>query len=439
MTKTRNLTTGICLAAIWLCSAIAFGQAKKDKPPEMTLKVYHVGDLFTPRPDYPYHGGLPTTNALNGNSNSTGGGIGGMGGMGGGMGGMGGGMFQVPDVIPRVAQAGGSMGGGLGGMGGLGGEGMGNSGPGVDETLRFTRDDLIRAITSTIVPDSWEVMGGEAVCTPLGGLLLIKQTAEAHRLIEELLKDIRTQGGSLHTVTVDATWLSLTSEEFEKLAPQKNGQGGELPAVDPVLLKELAAKNPSQQGRLSCYNDQTVHLVSGDRRTVVYSAVPTVGFYSTAYTPQIAIPNIGVLLQVRPTVDPDRKSAVLNLTSTVTVWQDPGDPLTIRGESKGGDSKGGEAAMKAAGGGGVAEGMMMAGGGRGGANSSNITQMTVDRVNIKTQHLGTTIRVPVGKPVLVGGMSNINNDPKTKADPEAKTPARQLYLVVKLTVNEAQK
>ncbi len=176
------------------------------------------------------------------------------------------------------------------------------------------------------------------------------------------------------------------------------------------MLKELAAKNPGHQGRVSCYNDQTVHLVSGDRRTLVTGVIPTVGFGSIGYTPSLVVPNIGLLLQVRPTVDPNRESAVLNVTSTLTEWQDPGDPITIKSDF--------EPASK--------EGIPTKGGS---------TQVTIDRVNLKTQHLGTTVRVPVGQPVLVGGMSDLQNDPKPAAD----APARQLYLIVKLTVNEAAK
>jgi hypothetical protein len=323
-----------------------------------------------------------------------------------GMSGGGGGFFQVPDSIPRVAQLGGDgfggFGGGMADMGGLGR-------PGVDEALRFDRDELVRAIMGTVMPETWAEVGGEGVCTPLGGMLLIKQTADAHKQIEQLLNDIRTEGGSLHTVTLDATWLSLTAEEFEKLAPKQNAEGGELAAVDPALLKEFAAKNPGHQGRVSCYNDQTVHLVSGNRRTLVVGVTPSVGFGSVGYTPSLAIPNIGLLLQVRPTVDPDRKSAVLNVTSTLTDWQDPGEAITIKSDSQPVSQ----------------EGMTTKG---------SSSQITIDRVNLKTQHLGTTVRVPVGQPVLVGGMSQVGDG--TKA---ADAPDRQLYLIVKLTVNGAAK
>lgn len=398
-----------------LTSGWAFGQDAGNQPnqpnkPEYVLKVYRVSDLFTPRPDYPYRGGLPATGSANQSSTATGGTtiIGGGGGsMGGGMGG--GGFFQVPDPI-RVAQFAGE-GGGLGG-GGFAGD-MADMGgmvrPGANEALRFGRDELVDAIIGTVMPDTWlDTAGGEGVCTPLGGMLLIKQTAEAHKQIEQLLSDIRTEGGNLHTVTLDAAWLSLTSDEFEKLVPKPNGEEGELPAVDSAVLKELAAKNTTHQGRVSCYNDQTVHLVSGDRRTLVVGVSPTVGFGSVGYTPAMAIPNIGLLLQVRPTVDPNRKSAVLNVTSTLTEWQDPGEAITIKTDF--------EPASK--------DGIPTKGGS---------TQVSVDRVNLKTQQLATTVRVPVGQPVVVGGLSQLKNDPKAAAD----GPARQLYLIVKLTVNEA--
>lgn len=409
----KRFFTGCLGLAMLLTSGWAFAQdakAQEAKAPEYVLKVYRVSDLFTPRPDYPYRGGLPTTGTADQPSSSSG--MTGMGGMMGGMGGSGGssmqgggGFFQVPDPI-QVTQ----LGGGAEGMGGMGPMGGGFApGLAIDGSLRFNLDELIQAIVSTVMPETWTDNGGEAVCTPLGGLLLIKQTAAAHTQIEQLLNDIRTEGGSLHTVTVEATWLSLTSEDVEKLAPKGNGEGGESTTVDAQVLKDLARQNLSHQGRVSCYNDQTVHLVSGTRRTLIVNATPSVGFGSVGYSPQVAIPNVGLLLQVRPTVDPNRKSAVLNVTSTLTEWQDPGEAVTIKSDS--------EPASK--------EGMTTQG-----ASS----QITLDRVNLKTQQLGTTVRVPVGQPVLVGGMSLVGEDPK-----DADGPEKQLYLIVKLTLNEAPK
>ena len=424
MTGKCLLSMCVCLAAVF-APALMLGQENKADPnnkPKMILKVYRVADLFTPRPDYPYQSGLPTTESLTpaygglgglggggvgfgGGGAGGGGGLGGLGGAGGGFGG--GGLFQVPDTVPRVAQFGGEDGGLGSGAGGLGMDigGMMGSGFG-EESLRFTRNDLVNAITSSVMPETWTDVGGEGVCTPLGGLLLIKQTPEAHQQIEQLLGDIRTEGGSSQTVTVDATWLALTSEDFEKLVPK---QDGGLAAVDPALVKELAAKNPSHQGRITCYTDQTVHLVSGNRRTVIYSATPTVGFGSVGYTPQVVVPNEGLLLQVRPTVEADRKSAVLNVISTRTEWKDA-PPVTIKSEFQGASK----------------DGMTTKGG---------TSEIAVDRVNLNTQHLGTTVRVPIGQPVLIGGLSKVVVDENTPAE----FAEQQFYLIVKLTLNEPAK
>ncbi len=407
MTKNRILTSGVCFAAL-LASAMAFGQnppmgllnRRDAEKPAMVVKVYNVVDLFTPRPDHPYRGGIPTTEMYQNDKSSTSNWQ--IGGFGGGLGGSdGGGFFQVPDPIPRVAQ--------FGDVGAGGGGGFDPSLMTVEDPTKFTVQNLIDAITSTVMPESWQEMGGEGVCSALGGLLLIKQTPEAHKQIGDLIQIIRTEGGTSQTVTVEAVWLSLTAEDFEKLSPKQNGQGGALGAVDPALLKELAKNNPSHQGRISCYSDQTVHLVSGNRRTVAVSAIPTVGFGAVGYTPQIAVPNVGLLLQVRPTVDPDRESAVLNVISTMTEWKEA-EPMTIKNEF-GGASK---------------EGMTTQGG---------KVEITIDRVNLNTQHLGTTVRVPIGQPVLVGGLSKMVVDEKTPAE----HTDRRICLIVKLSLNEAGK
>jgi hypothetical protein len=53
----------------------------------------------------------------------------------------------------------------------------------------------------------------------------------------------------------------------------------------------------------------------------------------------------------------------------------------------------------------------------------------VDRVNIVAQQLATSLRVPLGRPVLVGGM--------TFPGPQTDEPAgQQLYLVIEVTVQE---
>jgi hypothetical protein len=55
-------------------------------------------------------------------------------------------------------------------------------------------------------------------------------------------------------------------------------------------------------------------------------------------------------------------------------------------------------------------------------------------LNLDVQHLATTVRFPVGQPVLVGGLSKVGD---TTGQDAAQTGGRQFYLIVELTVHES--
>ena len=368
---------------------------------ELLVLVYQVADLVTSPPDYPYRGSeIPTTSQSIGGSGyggiSVGGGGFGGGGVGGGGGGFGGGgFFQVGD----------SGGGGFGGQivqGGLGG--FAAPEPAATSRKRFTIDDLVNAIQSTIEPQSWVEVGGDAVCTPLGGLLIIKQTAAAHVQIENLLGAIKAEAGLAQTLTVQGHWLLLTRDQLAQLQASNSpeqGRPGNL--VDRAVLDELARTAALYEGQITCFSEQTVHLVSGDRRLVVTGAVPVVAAAMVGYQPVLSAPNIGVLLELKPTLLAHGEAAVLDLESTVTaLGEEPAAPIHVRTEQA------------------PAAGAMPS------------SAVTVDRLNLETQHLATTVGLPVGQPVLVGGLSVAGGGGPPASDPAS---ARQLYLVVEVRVN----
>lgn len=363
------------------------------------VRVYRVTDLVLPRPDYPYDGSeIPTTGRSLSAPSSIGGGgfgggmMGGMGGgdMGGGMGGMmggGGGFFQVPD------DAGGGIATGGGGLGVTAG-GIPTAG---DSGLRFSMEDLIQAIQSTIEPMTWDVMGGKGVCTPLGGMLIINQTQPVHAQIDALLTAIRDEGGAVHAVTLQAHWLLLGAEELDQLV---NDSGRSPAPVNRDVLEGLSGSRPGYQGRITCFSDQTVSMVSGRRRSTVVSAIPVVGASSVAFQPVISLPNIGVLLEVKPTLLPDDETAVLNLVSTVTSAGNEDESVDILSQ----------------------------------ATQDSNTTLNLDRLDLDTQRLATTVRVPLGQPVLVGGLSAIGGRSHSS---DGQPHDAQLYLVVELTTDDA--
>lgn len=174
------------------------------------------------------------------------------------------------------------------------------------------------------------------------------------------------------------------------------------------------------------------------------------------------------MLQITPSLLPGSRSALLDVQSTVTRWD--GSPeadnaaarsaaieagrsestAAVAEPADGEDSGPAErrsgdrpsrrtpvrGAMGPMGPGGMGSGMMMGGGmGMPGMSTDEKSRerpavgLAVDRVNIVAQQLATSLRVPLGQPVLVGGMTF----------PESPTRAEtgeQLYLVIEVTVQD---
>jgi len=129
---------------------------------------------------------------------SYGGSYGGRGGYGGGGGGYGGGGY-----------GGGGYGGGGYGGGGYGGGGYGMGG---DYNREYREFSLIQLIQDTIDPEGWYEYGGEASITSYEGKkMIILQTPEIHKQIEQLLKDLQKSLG--HQVSIEARFL-VVSENF---------------------------------------------------------------------------------------------------------------------------------------------------------------------------------------------------------------------------------
>ncbi len=257
-------------------------------------------------------------------------------------------------------------------------------------------------------------------------------------------------------MVVDFQWLWLATGPYQQLTGDRASTADRAAsAVDAKVLGQIAAKAPGFRGRILCANGQLVHLASGDRRSVIVGAIPTVevkpgttatggsmgcgmgggGMFSvaddpfgagpsspakpaakeraatcdtnpfvvptasppsaspapavppaapavnvqnapppvpviagrTAYQPVIDVPNAGVVVEVRPTVAPGADTAVLDVRSSVTRWGPPAAPARV--------------------------------------GSPGSAACPVDRPNIAAAEMATTVRVPLGKPVLVGAVT----------------------------------
>jgi hypothetical protein len=410
--------------------------------PNLRLTTYEVGDLVVTVPDY----SAPDVTAMGGGDGAAFYG----GGRGGGFGG--GGMVMTPSG--QAFDRGGA--------------------PLNSQPAPITIYNLQQVLTKVVDPMSWAVNGGDGQVEIIGTSLVVLNTSEAHELVGILLSELRQGSAARRSVTVDARWVLLNSDELERLDPNRDEAREETQSLDAAVLAEYTRRPSSLRGLTNCFSGQSVYLISGTRRNVVKSYIPVVGSVefpgesativeltkqpgewvepgetiavvndrqarnrllhfvqegggefsgfdggrgemsmmggSVGYQPVVETPNFGVLLQVRPTLIHGEDAAVVDLTSTITF------PSIDRGL---GSDAGGNLRLE---------------GGEGRGTLRIQAMPAVDRVAIDTQELATTLRVPLGQPVLVGGMSHVAPEAATEGGEAAAEgeETRQLYLILEV-------
>jgi len=263
-------------------------------------------------------------------------------------------------------------------------------------------DQLIRLFMDAIDTDSWRDNGGsKGTIRIMSGRLIVTQTEENQKGVASILGQLRETNAVV--VRVRAHWLLLQPGEVDSLY-KKPAAGGETgrpqpayPEIDRDALEKAGGKSGHYRAEIVCFDSQTVHITSGRARRVLSSVTAVVGTEAAAYEPVPETVRSGLVLQFTPVLTADRRAARLDVYSTfadVDAAATTAPPLPL-------------AAEHAVGAGSV-----------------------VDRYQAQSQELRTTVSVPVGRPILVGGMT---------LDPTAKgTDSPQLYLVVELTASESR-
>lgn len=352
--------------------------ASKKSERDLETRVYSVQDLVIEVPDFPatpqpLPGKTPReTNSLFGSGNVSGGVFRPM------MGGMRPGMMgqpnpgasNVPQQDPTTAY-----------------------GPGVDE--------LVKLIFDTVASDSWKDNGGTVgTMRYLRGCLVITQTPEVQKQISELLTNLRAEQSA--AVRIRAHWVLLQPGQLEQIV-KAGGSGNAIQEIDPAALRSLAV--PHYQAQTVCINGQTVSVSSGREHSVVSSVSAVVGTGVGAFDPTVGLLQNGLTLQVTPMLNVQEKTVMLTIQSTFTA------------------------------GGGAARQQAHAGAMVAATRPTGVPQNAVgliDRIDDVMQSLRTTVRVPLGKMVLVGGMTlDPNREPASdKRDGSDKDAGAQLYLII---------
>ncbi len=358
---------------------------------ELVVRIYDLGDLFAVAPTYvatqpgnlDKNGAVPLfTHVPRG---AGGGGFGG------------GGFFSTPSTIQSSSAS-------TTPIGQFGGEGAQNALPTV------TQADLIKTIKMTIAPEIWDDAGGPAKIATLGNAYVISADEDTHQQIDGLLNLFRNKWGTLRTVSVRAYWVWLSDDELDDLlvkkpaddkASNKHSFGLVDEAKWPAILKREEVKR-GKRAAVTCYNGQTVSTVSGKEQVVVRNIRPvlTKGDEGTpegriAYRAEVGSLLDGVALQVTPIANVAGDVVLLDVHSQVSVVSNPAEKLMEKVER-------------------INEN---------GPTPKELIE-AIDRPDSAVSKLETTIRAPIDRLMLVGGMSFQAEDNS------------DLYLFVKVAVQE---
>ena len=310
-------------------------------------------------------------------------------------------------------------------------------------TKRNENDQLVDAITQHISPTDWDNVGGPSSLQVLGDLLVVRTTTKNHRQIAAFLDTIRQRAAAWKMVSVEVHWLWLSEDELHRIAPTAAEKDNKRPAacliVDDAawnrLAKERAAEdNDVRAGYhaiISCLNGQTVVAAAGRQSRVIVTMIPVVGDPQADPTPHgTTIPPsaVGPPAPAAPATTPAPAAAAAPNTffgpsargnppnettlvgyqpSTTTIQEGPaveirpilcpGDKILLDVHSRvielqtTTDDAGAAPAKRPA------------------ANQpANVVRdlaAVVDRPNMSTHRIDTTLRAPLGRRVLVGGIT----------------------------------
>jgi len=226
---------------------------------------------------------------------------------------------------------------------------------------------LVELIRDHIAPMSWRPVGEDGYVNQTNRFLVVTQTAQNHRAIEKLLADLRGARTALPRVTVTAHWLLMKPKQPARWAAELVDSVP--PEVDLAGLTKDGAELAAHL-RLSCFSGQQVHATCGKAQSVLIRSTAVVGENCAAMEPGVAVVQWGGVLEVRPSVRPTLDSVDLDLSSVFSLPHEMG---TIPVE-----------------------------GGGPGEDENQPPGHSIDRLNFSIHTIRSTLRVPVGKPVLVG-------------------------------------
>ena len=178
-------------------------------------------------------------------------------------------------------------------------------------------EGLVKHIKEAVDSDSWKDNGGRAgQIGEMDNRLIITQTPANQKLVKALLDQLSEVDSQ--TVRVEADWVWLSPSEAGKLlkAPAKAGSNPAVRDVDPAALAALPVSVRHVHAETTGRNGQTTYIVSGRERSLVTNVTPIVSTATSAFAPTVSAVAAGLGLEVKPMVKADLGFAVVVLHAT---------------------------------------------------------------------------------------------------------------------------
>lgn len=300
--------------------------------------------------------------------------------------------------------------------GGGGGGGSGLFSPNADnkDAKRpegITVDGIVSLLTSLVDAETWGPDGGSVVVAQ--NLLVVRQSDATHKRLAALLGDLRAARADGKPLDVQAFWVLVPPADLKGILKGNDKAAGR--EVDLAAVEKLGDRALYARAAVACLSGRPSYVLSGRARSVMIDQNASVGTAVAAYDPEVEQVLAGVALRIVPHLEGD--GVVVDVLAAVGDWHEPPKPAHLGGQQS----------------------VFVPATQPSDLNISSKIDMSadVDRLNMTASHLATTARVPLGRPVLVGGMTlEPAAGAEGKADAPAAGDARQLYLVLLATSPE---
>ncbi|PAY20152.1 hypothetical protein CKO51_07840 [Rhodopirellula sp. SM50] len=178
----------------------------------------------------------------------------------------------------------------------------------------MTREALEQVVLDHLSDDDTEwlnIDGAGGKLSIVASMMIVTHTQAVHTRVTQLLDLLRVGNNTSPTVQIDVRIVEVGSE-----------QSATALASDAASLEKLANDSSAARLSLRCDNHRAAKVSSGLRRSYVVSLTPVVGSNGsidvttgnqTAYRPETYSPLLGLFGRIKPEIDADGKKGRLHL------------------------------------------------------------------------------------------------------------------------------